>query len=78
MRTKYIVLDARHAIIFGEEITHAEAACAFKGYGKPTSAGFVQIDDQGTYPYGESISLKLKQDHDKDKFLLNRTLGLSQ
>jgi len=85
MKTKYIVLDAKHAIIFGEEMTHAEVACAFKDYGKPTSAGFVQIDNQDAYPYnqeafpyGESISLKLEQDHDKDRFLLNRTLGLSQ
>ena len=77
---KYIIFDDIFPVIFNEAIAHKD----IKVYGmQPTSAGFVTIlpycDDNDRVHMtvsckGESISLKLKSNEEKDADIINNTI----
>ena len=72
MKSKYVILDSG-PIVFSEMLQHADVARALgtEVYG----AGFCCIVDDKYVCYGESISLKMKADPEKDSAKLNRFLG---
>jgi hypothetical protein len=75
MKTKYIKTEDKEIIVFGEIMLHSD----FKDM-NPISAGFISfgIDEDGNPTckcYGESISLGLSSDEEKDTRLAQRQLG---
>lgn len=71
---KYIMIDEIFPIIFDSSLIHREIAFAVRTQ-PVTSAGFVQLDADGNYHcYGESISLGIKADPEKDSKIINRFL----
>jgi hypothetical protein len=65
MKLKYIMLGnvTPAAIVFSDVISHAEVACGRH----VSSAGFCYIDEEkGAQCFGESISLKIKSNPDRD------------
>ncbi len=78
---KYLVgeLNAKYgsvlgAIIFPEYMEHDRMASAFVGH-KPESGGFVRLNADGEpCAYGESVSLDLKSNPERDNKLLKRLL----
>lgn len=83
-KVKYIVIESnyREMFIFGETRQHADIWDKFRNnHNKVVSAGFLSIglDDKGNptvSAYGESISLNLKSDPERDTKLAMRTLDL--
>jgi hypothetical protein len=73
MKSKYVITD-NGPVVFSEMMQHADVARALGSevYG----AGFCYIDDNRYVCYGESISLKMKADPEKDSAKLNRLLGV--
>lgn len=79
MKAKYIKTSNNVIIVFSELLQHSE----FKDW-NPVSAGFISIgiekvEGYGHYQpscscYGESISLKLKSDEEKDTALARRQI----
>jgi hypothetical protein len=72
MTSKYIVFENAGMVIFQEHNTHEEVRNRFHN-DTPVSAGFAQIGLDGEiffHCYGESISLKLKADTERDSKLL--------
>jgi len=79
-QAKYIILDGYLPVIFSDAMTHWDVAVALKdtcGFDcKPTGAGFVQQNEKGELTcYGESVSLKIKSNGEKDSKILNEKLG---
>ena len=75
LKTKYVITEDKVIIVFPELIQHSE----FKHF-NPTSAGFISIgvNKQGNPScscYGESISLGLKSNPEKDTELAKRQLN---
>ena len=72
MRVKYIVFKNDQAIIFGEDWAHSD----FTRFMEPASAGFVSINgsERTATCYGESVSLKLKSDTERDSRIVTRIL----
>jgi hypothetical protein len=75
MKTKYIKTEDKEIIVFGEIMLHSD----FK-HMNPISAGFISfgINEEGNPTcrcYGESISLGLSSDEEKDTFLAQSQLG---
>lgn len=87
-KVKYIVIEGsyREMIIFGDTRQHVDVANKFlNDYNKIVSAGFLNICqgfDIAGHPivsvqaYGESISLNVKSDPERDTKLAKRTLDL--
>jgi hypothetical protein len=85
-KVKYIVVEGsfREMIIFGDTKQHADIAQKFKNeYNEIVSAGFLSVGyaDVGSNAiavraYGESVSLGLKSDPNRDSKLAGRTLGI--
>jgi|TARA_R110000868_G_scaffold359816_1_gene621751 hypothetical protein len=76
LKTKYVITEDKVIIVFPELIQHSE----FKHF-NPTSAGFISIgvNKQGNPScscYGESISLGLKSNPEKDTELAKRQLNM--
>jgi hypothetical protein len=74
---KYIIFEYQHPVIFPVVMAHNETAALLRHLGRPTSAGFIRLDDIGTgmklYPYGSSISLNLESEPG-DSDIINKTL----
>jgi hypothetical protein len=76
LKTKYVITEDKVIIVFPELIQHSE----FKHF-NPTSAGFISIgvNKQGNPScscYGESISLGLKSNPEKDTELAKKQLNM--
>lgn len=76
---KYVIFNNETAVIFPDFLDHKETANAVsqtRGIdGKPTSAGFVNVDeDNKLYTHGKSVSLDLKSKKD-DIVLIMRQLS---
>jgi hypothetical protein len=78
--SKYVVGEIRDglfkaevAICFPDTISHANMARRLFD-GSPTSAGFFSIDGNVVSAYGESTSLGLKSNPEKDVQLIRRSL----
>jgi hypothetical protein len=74
MAVKYIRTDSDQIVVFGEYYLHSE----FESF-KPRSAGFISFGvDKDNNPtctcYGESVSLKLKSDPEKDSALAKKQI----
>lgn len=74
MRTKYIRTKDNEIIVFSELQQHSE----FRNF-EPVSAGFISIGAPNQYEvecrcYGESISLELKADEEKDTKLARKQI----
>lgn len=73
---KYIMIDYAFPVIFGSALAHKDVAFGLRDLGPVTSAGFVQNNGDGTFScYGESISLGIKSDPDKDTAMVNYIMG---
>ena len=76
LKTKYVITEDKVIIVFPELIQHSE----FKHF-NPTSAGFISIgvNKQGNPScscYGDSISLGLKSNPEKDTELAKKQLNM--
>lgn len=75
-KAKYIIIDGMTPIVFPETLSHADVKRAISPGGTVTGAGFVNISSTGSYScYGDSYSLKVKSNLDKDSIILNRYLA---
>lgn len=82
-KIKYIILDGRTPIIFPDHIGHDDMARGQRQ--RPTSAGFVSLipisqpDGKRSFinatVYGESISLDLQSQGDKDNLIIEKFLN---
>lgn len=78
-KAKYIIIDGMTPVVFPETLTHADVKSSLAPGADCTGAGFVHITHDGAYScYGESVSLKVKSNGEKDSFILNRYLGGKQ
>ena len=76
LKTKYVITKGGEIIIFPELLQHSE----FKRF-EPTSAGFISfgVNGQGNPScscYGESVSLGIKSNPEKDTELARRQLNM--
>lgn len=86
MDSKYITFEQDdglvYAIVFPGVLIHAEVAQVFgRLRARPISAGFVSVGTNAdgevrVNTYGESISLKLKSEVERDSKLVARALNL--
>jgi len=75
MKLKYVIINRTLPIMFGEYFNHSEVA---HGLGTPTSAGFCHPNGDGSggwLAYGESTSLNLKSDPERDSTILTSVFG---
>jgi hypothetical protein len=76
---KYIVVDdglEERAIVFSNELVHADVAFSYKRQGSVVAAGFVHIFPEGIEVFGKSESLKIGCRGLKDPEIIRRSLYL--
>jgi hypothetical protein len=80
-KAKYIVgevrgtyLDHKCAVVFSEAIGHDEVAKVFIP-GTITSAGFCHATEEKVWVYGESVSLRIKSNPERDEELVGRAIA---
>jgi hypothetical protein len=77
-RVKYVITETQDVIVFSETLEHAQ----FKSF-NPISAGFISfgVNKNGNPScscYGESISLGMKSDPERDTMLANRKFSMEE
>lgn len=75
-RVKYVITEKQDVIVFSETLEHAQ----FKSF-NPISAGFISfvVSENGNPScscYGESISLGIKSNPERDTMLAKRRLNI--
>jgi hypothetical protein len=78
MKLKY-VMGVYGPVIFPETYTHSDIAEGIRGEIKSAGFLFITYDRSGerfeSYPHGESISLSLRSDPERDKIIIDKFLN---
>jgi|DEB19_MinimDraft_3_1074340.scaffolds.fasta_scaffold228570_2 hypothetical protein len=73
---KYIIFEGKNAVVFSYLIKHSDIASG-SNLGRPTSAGFVTIEDGKVETFGESLSLLLVSRIEDAAIIQNQILWIN-